>query len=101
MNQKVTVNLSSPANTVCANKDGTKVAVAGRKSINIDITIIIIFYYSSREMTVILLSFLIAFIICDTTDQLKEVINLRNLPQKQLNLNFSSNHVQWNPRDGM
>ena len=36
LNQKVTVNLSSPANTVCANKDGTKVAVAGRKSININ-----------------------------------------------------------------
>ena len=43
MNQKVTVNLSSPANTVCANKDGTKVAVAGRKSINININIIFIF----------------------------------------------------------
>ena len=42
MNQKVTVNLSSPANTVCANKDGTKVAVAGRKSIIIIIIIIII-----------------------------------------------------------
>ena len=55
MNQKVTVNLSSPANTVCANKDGTKVAVAGRKSINININII--FYYSSREMTVIILLF--------------------------------------------
>ncbi|XP_019853625.1 PREDICTED: WD repeat-containing protein 24-like [Amphimedon queenslandica] len=71
LNQKVTINLSSPANTICANKDGTRVAVAGRK----------------------------IFIICDTTDQLKEVCNLRNLPQKQLNLNFSSNHVQWNPRD--
>ena len=59
MNQKVTVNLSSPANTVCANKDGTKVAVAGRKSININI--IIIFYYSSREMTVILLFFPYSF----------------------------------------
>ena len=57
MNQKVTVNLSSPANTVCANKDGTKVAVAGRKSINININIIIFFYYSSREMTVIILLF--------------------------------------------
>ena len=42
MNQKVTVNLSSPANTVCANKDGTKVAVAGRKSINIIIIIIVV-----------------------------------------------------------
>ena len=59
MNQKVTVNLSSPANTVCANKDGTKVAVAGRKSINI--IIIFFFNYSSREMTVILLFFPFSF----------------------------------------
>ena len=63
MNQKVTVNLSSPANTVCANKDGTKVAVAGRKSIIIIITIIIIYYYyyGRREMTVILLFFPFSF----------------------------------------
>ena len=44
MNQKVTVNLSSPANTVCANKDGTKVAVAGRKSININIILLLLLF---------------------------------------------------------
>ena len=27
-------------------------------------------------------------------------LNLRDLPQKQLNLNFSSNDVKWNPKDG-
>ena len=27
-------------------------------------------------------------------------LDLRDLPGKQLNLNFSNNDVQWNPRDG-
>ena len=27
--------------------------------------------------------------------------DLRDLPPKQLNLNYSSNDVQWNPNDGM
>lgn len=26
--------------------------------------------------------------------------DLRDLPHKQLNLNYSSNDVQWNPKDG-
>jgi len=33
-------------------------------------------------------------------DQFEVVHNLRDLPHKQINLNFSSNDVQWNPRDG-
>ena len=65
MNQKVTVNLGSPANTVCANKDGTKVAVAGRKSINENYYYYYYYYYynyySRREMTVILLFFPFSF----------------------------------------
>ena len=33
-------------------------------------------------------------------DQLEVQNDLRDLPHKQLNLNFSSNDVQWNPKDG-
>ena len=45
-------------------------------------------------------SFLVVFTIIDVTEKLKVLFDLCNLPQKQLNLNFSSNHVQWNPKDG-
>ena len=34
-------------------------------------------------------------------DQMHVSLDLRDLPGKQLNLNFSNNDVQWNPRDGM
>ena len=33
-------------------------------------------------------------------DQLQVSLDLRDLPGKQLNLNFSNNNVQWNPREG-
>ena len=33
-------------------------------------------------------------------DNIEHAINLRDLPHKQLNLNFSSNDVQWNPKEG-
>ena len=33
-------------------------------------------------------------------DTIEPVLNLRDLPHKQLNLNFSNNDVQWNPLDG-
>ena len=33
-------------------------------------------------------------------DQFEVVHNLRDLPHKHINLNYSSNDVQWNPRDG-
>lgn len=33
-------------------------------------------------------------------DQFEVVHNLRDLPHKQINLNYSSNDVQWNPKDG-
>ena len=33
-------------------------------------------------------------------DQIQNYLDLRDLPGKQLNLNFSNNDVQWNPRDG-
>lgn len=33
-------------------------------------------------------------------DTIEPAINLRDLPHKQLNLNFSSNDVQWNPKEG-
>ena len=33
-------------------------------------------------------------------DQFEVLYNLRDLPHKQLNLNYSSNDVQWNPKDG-
>ena len=35
------------------------------------------------------------------TQQYDQVFNIRDLPQKQLNLNFCSNDIQWNPRDGL
>ena len=34
------------------------------------------------------------------TDQFEVQNDLRDLPHKQLNLNYSSNDVQWNPKDG-
>ena len=33
-------------------------------------------------------------------DHIQVSLDLRDLPNKQLNLNFSSNDVQWNPKDG-
>lgn len=33
-------------------------------------------------------------------DQFEVICNLRDLPSKQLNLNYSNNDVQFNPRDG-
>ena len=33
-------------------------------------------------------------------DAIECAINLRDLPYKQMNLNFSSNDVKWNPREG-
>lgn len=33
-------------------------------------------------------------------DQMQVSVDLRDLPGKQLNLNFSNNDVQWNPREG-
>ena len=33
-------------------------------------------------------------------DRVEVQNNFRDLPHKQLNLNYSSNDVQWNPRDG-
>ena len=33
-------------------------------------------------------------------DQFEVVHNLRDLPHKHINLNYSSNDVQWNPGDG-
>ena len=33
-------------------------------------------------------------------DQMQMSLDLRDLPGKQLNLNFSNNDVQWNPREG-
>lgn len=35
------------------------------------------------------------------TDQIEIQNDFRDLPHKQLNLNYSSNDVQWNPKDGM
>lgn len=34
------------------------------------------------------------------SDHIQVSHDLRDLPSKQLNLNFSSNDVQWNPKDG-
>lgn len=33
-------------------------------------------------------------------DQIEVQNDLRDLPHKALNLNYSSNDVQWNPKDG-
>ena len=33
-------------------------------------------------------------------DVMQVSLDLRDLPGKQLNLNFSNNDVQWNPKDG-
>ena len=33
-------------------------------------------------------------------DQIEAQNDLRDLPHKALNLNYSSNDVQWNPKDG-
>ena len=33
-------------------------------------------------------------------DQMEVQNDLRDLPHKALNLNYSSNDVQWNPKDG-
>ena len=33
-------------------------------------------------------------------EQIEVELNLRDLHHKQLNLNFSNNDVQWNPKDG-
>ena len=35
------------------------------------------------------------------TDHFEVQNDFRDLPHKQLNLNYSSNDVQWNPKDGM
>ena len=35
-----------------------------------------------------------------SADQIEPQNDLRDLPHKQLNLNYSSNDVQWNPKDG-
>lgn len=69
-NTKV-VDLEQPASTICTNKDGSRVAVAGRR----------------------------IFKLLDVDQDYRVIIDFRDLPQKQLNLNYSSNHVQWNPRD--
>jgi WD40 repeat protein len=69
--EKLIVTLSESASTICSNKDGSRIAIAGRR----------------------------IFTINDATNQMTEIANLRNLPHKQLNLNYSSNHIQWNPRD--
>lgn len=50
---------------------------------------------------IILCSNLIVFkILKISPDQMPVSIDLRDLPVKQLNLNFSNNDVQWNPKDG-
>ena len=33
-------------------------------------------------------------------DKIEHAINLRDLPHKHVNLKFSSNDVQWNPKEG-
>lgn len=33
-------------------------------------------------------------------DKIESAINLRDLPHKQVNLKYSSNDVQWNPKEG-
>ena len=35
------------------------------------------------------------------TQKFEVQFDLRDLPHKQVNLNYSSNDVQWNPNDGM
>jgi len=70
--QKVIFNLDNPCSSLCTNRDGTLLAAVGRKVFKI---------------------------IKLSPDQFEVVHNLRDLPHKQINLNFSSNDVQWNPRD--
>eukprot|EP00731_Ephydatia_muelleri_P024253 Em0016g524a len=70
--QKITFDLKQPSTSLSLKSDGSMVAVAGRK----------------------------LFKLIKLGAQKFEVhVDLRDLPPKQLNLNYSSNDVQWNPNE--
>jgi hypothetical protein len=71
--QKVVLDLGSACNALCLNRDSTLLAAAGRKVFKI---------------------------LKLGADQIEVQNDFRDLPHKQLNLNYSSNDVQWNPKDG-
>jgi WD40 repeat protein len=70
--QKVVLDLGSACNALCLNRDSTLLAAAGRKVFKI---------------------------LKLGADQIEVQNDFRDLPHKQLNLNYSSNDVQWNPKD--
>ena len=57
------------------------------------------------SVKVLLLSLLFAVAVFKilklSPDRIESAINLRDLPHKQVNLNYSSNDVQWNPKEGV
>ena len=83
---------------MCTNYSGTLLAVVGRKGYIL---------YADCTYTRVYLPFmfihvhiLVFKILKIAPDQMHISLDLRDLPGKQLNLNFSNNDVQWNPREG-
>jgi WD40 repeat protein len=70
--KKVSVDLGHPCSALCLNRDSSLLAVVGRKVFKI---------------------------LRLGLDQIEAQNDLRDLPHKALNLNYSSNDVQWNPKD--
>ena len=78
---------------MCTNVSGTLLAVVGRKG-NVHPLHLFLIPMHNVYMKIVFKILKIA------PDQMQVSLNLRDLPGKQLNLNFSNNDVQWNPREG-
>ena len=81
---------------MCTNSSGSLLAVVGRKGLYCVSKKKLIFdIHSIYHSNLIVFKILKIF-----PDQIQIYLDLRDLPGKQLNLNFSNNDVQWNPKDG-
>ena len=93
--KKFIINLEQPCASMCIS--GTLLAVVGRKGSVHLLHPVILFLIS---MHIICMREIVFKILKIAPDQMQVSLDLRDLPGKQLNLNFSNNDVQWNPKEG-
>ena len=96
LSKKFVINLEQPCASMCMNHLGTLLAVVGRKG-----SVLCTYCIHIKKPFIPILVHVIVFkILKIAPDQMHVSLDLRDLPGKQLNLNFSNNDVQWNPREG-